>query len=139
MVGLIISIWCESLKFDFPSNNVLMTEVSFCTKIFESMERILFIIYAIKNEVNGRLDTIAITTQRVYRIWEIVVQFVLFQMPKTNSKGCKKFSSSVIRQKRESQSGCCKKQSKPNFPKNQYSYSQILTEIPFLRNLNKRP
>ena len=42
--------------------------------------------------MNGRLDTIAITTGRVYRILEIVVQFALLQLTKANSKVWKKFS-----------------------------------------------
>ena len=42
--------------------------------------------------MNGRLDTIAITTGRVYRILEIVVQFALLQLTKANSKVRKKFS-----------------------------------------------
>ena len=49
-------------------------------------------IYARKKDVNGRLDTIAITTRRVYRILEIVVQFTLLQMTKANSTAWKRFS-----------------------------------------------
>ena len=49
-------------------------------------------IYARKKDVNGRLDTIAITTRRVYRILEIVVQFTLLQMTKANSTVWKRFS-----------------------------------------------
>ena len=39
-----------------------------------------------KKEKNGRLDTVNTTTQGVYRILEIVFEFILFQMIKTNSK-----------------------------------------------------
>ena len=42
MVALIISSLNEPLKSDFANKKVLITEVSFCAKIFESIERILF-------------------------------------------------------------------------------------------------
>ena len=31
-------------------------------------------------EINGRLDTVTTTTKRLYKIFEIVIKFVLFQM-----------------------------------------------------------
>ena len=46
-----------------------------------------------KKEKNGRLETVNTTTQRVYRMFEIVFEFILFQMIKTNSKMYKKFNS----------------------------------------------
>ena len=59
MVALIISLLNDFLKFDFP-NNVLKTEVSFCTKIFRSIEHIIqkglslkCIICAIEKDGNG--------------------------------------------------------------------------------------
>ena len=42
VVKLIISLLSESLKSDFLNKNVLVTEVSFCAKIFRSTERIFF-------------------------------------------------------------------------------------------------
>ena len=41
VVKLIISL-SESIKSDFLNKNVLITEVSFCAKIFQSTERIFF-------------------------------------------------------------------------------------------------
>ena len=45
-------------------------------------------------EENGTLDTVNTTTQGVYRILEIVYEFILFHMIKTNSKMHKKFNPS---------------------------------------------
>ena len=42
-------------------------------------------------EENGTLDTVNTTTQGVYRILEIVYEFILFHMIKTNSRMHKKF------------------------------------------------
>ena len=42
-------------------------------------------------EENGALDTVNTTTQGIYRILEIVYEFILFHMIKTNSKMHKKF------------------------------------------------
>ena len=46
-----------------------------------------------EKEVKGRLDTVTTIPQAVYRILEIVVKFVLFEMTKTNSEAGKKFNS----------------------------------------------
>ena len=42
------------------------------------------LICAMEKEVNGRLDTVTTTTQRVYRILIIEFKFVLFLVHKTN-------------------------------------------------------
>ena len=42
-------------------------------------------------EENGALDTVNTTTQGIYRILEIVYEFIIFHMIKTNSKMHKKF------------------------------------------------
>ena len=43
--------------------------------------------------VNGRVDTIMTTIQKVYMVLKSVFKFVLFQMSKTNSNTCKKLNS----------------------------------------------
>ena len=76
-VKLIISLLSESLKSDFLNKNVLIAEVSFCAKIFGSIEGIFLffkkgpllrcMVCVMETKMNNRLDTITTTTtiQRV--------------------------------------------------------------------------